>query len=53
MYGGGSLPLTGAGLTLMGTTFGLSWMVAGAVATVLVGVAVFRWGTRGRKYEAA
>lgn len=51
MYNGGSLATTGASVTVLGHTIGLSWVVAAAVAFVCCGVVLYRIGSRKRRYE--
>jgi hypothetical protein len=53
MYNGGSLAATGATVTVLGHTFGLSWIVSGAVGAVIAGVLLYRIGSRKQRYEQA
>ena len=50
MYGGATLPVTGAGIVLFGVSFGLSWVLGVAITMIMGGALLWRLGTRRRRH---
>jgi hypothetical protein len=44
----GALPVTGAGVVIAGTAFGVQWVAAAGAALVVAGVVAFRIGHKVR-----
>lgn len=46
MYGGSTLPMTGAGVLMFGHVIGMDVLVAAGVGAVLGGITLYRLGAR-------
>jgi hypothetical protein len=42
----GELPFTGFGLTILGVTFGLSWLIGLGIMCIVLGVLALRFASR-------
>jgi len=53
-YGAPALPVTGmAGFALFGHSFGLAWMIGGAVVAIVGGAIMFRFASKNRRHGVA